>query len=145
MNKIEQNIENYERRTNGKKLQKIVIATSKPLNGTVSKYDYTTGTAYTDDKSKHGKLVFLADNQKLKEFESWMKSVEQWDNVDEIYIYDRYHVTGEDMVKKATMKRHKYSWIIDLKPEFKKCWFNGEVVGCKLWSEYALDPKNERF
>ena len=145
MNKIMKNIEIYDRITGTDKLEKIIIVTSKSLDITKSYNDMQTKTSYMDSATRTGKLIFLADNQKLKEFESWMKEVGQWNNVDEIYIYDRYHKTGHDMIKKAKMKRHKYSWKIDLKPEYEKCWFNGEVSGCKLWSEHALDPKNERF
>ena len=49
------------------------------------------------------------------------------------------------MIKRATMKLHEFSYAITLKDEFKKCWWNGEVSGCKLWSEYALDPENKRW
>lgn len=140
-----ENLEKYERVNGVEKLEKIVIVTSKAMNTMKSYNDMATGTSYMDDATTTGKLVFLADSQKLKEFEDWMVEVGQSDNINEIYIFDRYHKNGDDMIKRATQKRHKYSYAITLKPEYEKCWYNGEVTGCNLWHEYRLDPKNERF
>ena len=74
-----------------------------------------------------------------------MKENEQWEMIDEIYIYDRYHVDGNDMVESVTERKHEFSCDINLKKEYEQCWFNKKVSGCKLWSEYALDPENKRF
>lgn len=143
--KMMENIKNLERVNDNSKLEKIIIVTSKGLTGMSKKYDIGTQTSYQDDSEVSGKLVFLADKVKFNEWKCWMKEVGQWDNVDEVYIYDRYHKNGDDMIKRATQKLHKYSYAITLKPEYKECWFNGEVTGCKLWYEFGLDPHNIRW
>ena len=64
---------------------------------------------------------------------------------DEIYIYDRYHKNGDDMIKRSTMMLHEFSYTITIKKEYEHCWWNGEVAGCKLFDEYAFDPKNKAW
>ena len=137
--------EQKEKRKINQFLEKIVIAVSKPLNVSVRKDDAATGSSYSDIESTTGKMIFLSDKDKYHQFEAWMKQNGQWDEVDEIYIFDRYHKNGEDMIERASMMMHEFSHLITLKEEFKKCWFNGEVSGCKLYSEYALDPENKAW
>ena len=127
-----------------KKLEKIIIITSKPLRSTKQTED-NMGNRYVDDCDVTGKLIFLGDKKKYEKMVKWMKSIDQWKNMDEVYIFDRFHKNGEDMIERATMKLHEYSYIITLKEKYKECWFNGEVSGCMLWKEHALDPENKRW
>jgi hypothetical protein len=126
------------------KLEKIIIVTSKNLKS-IKRYQDSMGRAYTDDCDVAGKLIFLADKKRYEKFNEWMKEVGQWENMDEVYIFDRYHKNGDDMIERASMKLHEYSWTITLKDKYKECWFGGEVSGCQLWKEHRLDPKNIRW
>jgi hypothetical protein len=127
-----------------KKLEKIIIVTSKPLRSMKQTED-NMGNRYVDDCEVTGKLIFIGDKKKYERMVKWMKEIGQWDNMDEVYIYDRYHKNGDDMVKRATMKLHEFSYVITLKDEYKECWWGGEVSGCRLHPEFALDPRNERW
>lgn len=140
-----QKLEQKEKRKINHDLEKIVIAVSGPLNVGVTKIDAATGHNFQDIDQKTGKMVFLANKQKYDQWEIWMKENDQWDEVDEIYIFDRYHKNGEDMIERCSMMLHEFSHTITLKEKFKKCWFNGEVKGCQLWKEYALDPENKAW
>lgn len=128
-----------------KNLEKIVIVVSKPLEISVMKDDPSTGLKFADNDTKTGKMIFISNKEKYDQFLVWMKENEQYDEIDEIYIFDRYHKSGEDMIERVTMMMHEFSHAITLKEKFKKCWFNGEVSGCKLFSEYALDPENKAW
>ena len=127
-----------------KKFEKIIIVTSKGLTSN-KQYQDNMGNSFTDDCDVRGKMIFLADKKKYEKFKKWMKSIDQWKNMDEVYIFDRFHKNGDDMIKRATMKLHEYSWTITLKEEYKKCWFNGEVSGCQLWREHRIDPDNKQW
>ena len=127
-----------------KKLEKIIIVTSGPLKSAKRSYD-NIGNSYMDTCNTTGKLIFLGDKKKYERMKKWMKEIDQWKNMDEVYIFDRFHKNGEDMVKRATQKLHEFSYVITLKEEYKECWWNGEVSGCRLYPEFALDPKNERW
>ena len=124
------------------KYEKIIIAVSKPIFKLKKKED-NMGHVFMDDDETVGKMIFIADKKKYQEWCLWMKENKQWEQMNEIYIYDRTHVSGEDMIERATMMLHKYSYVITLKDKFKKCWFNGEVDGCKLFPEHAIDPENK--
>ena len=65
--------------------------------------------------------------------------------IDEVYIMDRFHIDGEDMIESVEEKLHEFSYTIELKEKYKHCWWGGEVMGCRLFSEYALDPDNKRW
>ncbi len=140
-----QKLEEKEKRKINSNLEKIVIAVSKPLEVAVMKDDAATGSRYQDSETTTGKMIFLSNKDKYEQFQAWMKLNDQWDEVDEIYIYDRYHKSGEDMIERASMMLHEFSHSITLKDKFKECWFNGEVSGCKLYSKHALDPKNKAW
>jgi len=140
-----QKLEQKEKRKVNHNLEKIVIAVSGPLNVGVTRTDASTGYNYQDIDQTTGKMVFLANKEKYDQWEIWMKENDQWDEVDEIYIYDRYHKSGEDMIERCSMMMHEFSHTITLKDKFKKCWFGGEVKGCKLWTEHALDPENKAW
>lgn len=126
------------------KLEKIIIVTSRPLRSMKQSED-NMGNRYMDDCEVTGKLIFIGDKKKYERMKKWMKEIDQWKNMDEVYIYDRYHKNGEDMIKRATQKLHEFSYTITLKDEYKKCWWNGEVSGCRLEPEFALDPDNKRW
>ena len=126
------------------KLEKIIIAVSKPLFQ-LKKTQDNMGNITVDDKEVAGQMIFIANKEKYERWKRWMDQQDQWENMDEVYIYDRIHISGEDMIERATMTLHEFSYTITLKEKFKKCWFNGEVGGCKLWQEYALDPYNKRW
>tara|TARA_R100001443_G_scaffold100410_1_gene107814 strand:- start:304 stop:747 length:444 start_codon:yes stop_codon:yes gene_type:complete len=138
------NMEALDRKNGTEKLEKIIIVTSRPFNRLKQKED-NMGNSFVDDHSVTGKMMFIGNKEKYNDFKEWMKEIGEWDNVDELYIYDRYHKSGHDMIEKTSMKLHKYCYSITLKDEYKECWFNGEVSGCKLWNEDALDPDNKRW
>tara|TARA_R110002020_G_scaffold466850_1_gene689876 strand:+ start:759 stop:1211 length:453 start_codon:yes stop_codon:yes gene_type:complete len=140
-----QKLNEKEKRKINPNLEKIVIAVSGPLEVPTMKDDPATGSRYSDSETRVGKMIFLADKEKYDQWEIWMKENDQWDEVDEIYIYDRYHKNGEDMIQRASMMLHEFSHTITLKDKFKECWFDGQVSGCKLWDEHALDPKNKAW
>ena len=126
-------------------LQKIVIAVSKPFDIGVTKTDASTGYNYQDIDQTTGKMIFIANKKKYDQWQMWMKENDQWDEVDEIYIYDRFHKSGEDMIERCSMMLHEFSHTITLKEKFKHCWWNEEVSGCKLFEEHALDPYNKAW
>tara|TARA_Y100000004_G_scaffold126789_1_gene142733 strand:- start:6024 stop:6413 length:390 start_codon:yes stop_codon:yes gene_type:complete len=128
-----------------KPLEKIIIAVSKPFDAPKSVLDPATNCHYSDYETITGKLMFIGDKKKYNRFKDFMKKNEQWDMIDEIYIYDRYHKNGNDMVESVIQRKHEFSCDINLKKEYEQCWFNKKVSGCKLWPEYALDPYNKRF
>lgn len=140
-----QKLEQKEKRKINHDLEKIVIAVSGPLNIGVTKIDSSTGYNFQDIDQTTGKMVFLANKAKFDQWKIWMKENDQWNEVDEIYIYDRYHKSGEDMIERCSMMLHEFSHTITLKDKFKECWFGGEVKGCKLWNEHALDPENKAW
>ena len=127
--------EQKEKRKINQFLEKIVIAVSKPLNVSVKKDDAATGSSYSDIESTTGKMIFLSDKDKYHQFEAWMKQNGQWDEVDEIYIFDRYHKNGEDMIERASMMMHEFSHLITLKKNLKNV---GLMVKC-LVANYILN------
>ena len=90
-----------------KKFEKIIIVTSKGLTSN-KQYQDNMGNSFTDDCDVRGKMIFLADKKKYEKFKKWMKSIDQWKNMDEVYIFDRFHKNGDDMIKRATMKLHEF-------------------------------------
>ena len=126
-------------------LEKIVIAVSGPLDIPKTMYDSVTNSTYQDSKNVTGKMIFLANKEKFQQWEKWMHENGQHSEIDEVYIYDRFHKSGVDMIERCSMHLHEFSWSITLKDKFKECWFNGEVQGCKLWNEHALDPENKAW
>ena len=126
-------------------MEKIVIVVSRPLDIDRTKYDHATHSTFQDSSNVTGKMIFIANKKRFQEFELWMHENGQQSEIGEIYIYDRFNQDGIDMIKRCSMHKHEFSWSITLKDEFKKCWFNGEVKGCKLWSEYAYDPQNSAW
>tara|TARA_R110000851_G_C13073102_1_gene565052 strand:+ start:437 stop:874 length:438 start_codon:yes stop_codon:yes gene_type:complete len=140
-----QKLEEKQRRKINHDLEKIVIAVSGPLEIPKSFKDLSTGSTYSDSESVTGKMTFIANKDTFTRWETWMKENDQWDEIDEIYVFDRFHKSGDDMIKRCSMHLHEFSWSITLKDEFKECWFGGEVSGCKLWNEHALDPENKAW
>lgn len=128
-----------------KPLEKIIIASSKPFDAPKAVLDSSTNSYYSDYETTTGYLAFIGNKKKLKDFEKFMKKRNLWEMIDELYIYDRYHINGNDMVESIKQIRHEFNCEIKIKEEYKHCWFNGNVYGCKLWEEYALDPYNKRF
>ena len=146
--KLMKNIENWEKRQKLKKdknLEKIVILVSKPIQISVTKKDVGTGAYYQDLDTRTGKMIFVGDFAKYQRMIEFMKDNGQWNEIDELYIYDRYHKNGDDMIKRSTMMLHEFSYTITIKKEYEHCWWNGEVAGCKLFDEYAFDPKNKAW
>lgn len=87
-------------------------------------------------------ICFLADENKFFKFEEWLDNLED-DNLqlDELYIYDRYTLDGEDMIAKQ-IKMSEFSEELHLFDEHKSKWFDGRIKGCKLWDEHAgFTPK----
>ena len=144
-NKLIENMEKLEGPKKDHNLEKIIIAVSKPLDVPKTMYDRATHSTYQDSNNVTGKMIFIANKERFQKFEQWMKENGQWDEIDEIYIYDRFHKTGDDMIKRTSMQRHEFSWVITLKDKFKECWFHGEVSGCKLWTEHAYDPTHSAW
>mgnify|MGYP003140604330 CR=1 FL=1 len=128
-----------------KPLEKIIIASSVPLNTPKTAYDPMLRKYYSDYATTTGYLAFIGNKEKLNRFKEFMKKRNAWEMIDELYIYDRYHKNGNDMVESVKELRHEFNCRIEIKKEYKHCWFNEEVYGCKLWPEYALDPNNKRF
>lgn len=126
-------------------MEKIVVAVSGPLDIPKSRLDHVTGSTYSDLETVTGKMMFIANKDRFTRWKYWMKENEQWNEIDEIYVFDRYHKSGDDMIKRCSMHLHEFSWSITLKDEFKECWWNGEVSGCRLFPEFALDPDNEAW
>ena len=126
-------------------MEKIVVAVSGPLDIGKSRLDHVTGSTYSDLETVTGKMIFIANKDRFTRWETWMKENDQWNEIDEIYVFDRYHKSGDDMIQRCSMHLHEFSWSITLKDEFKECWWNGEVSGCQLFSEFALDPDNEAW
>ena len=126
-------------------LEKIIVITSKALTGSVSRYDPATYSSYSDVTDRTGTMVFVADKKKYKRFNKWIKKMEQEHMIDEVYIMDRFHIDGEDMIESVEEKLHEFSYTIELKEKYKHCWWGGEVMGCRLFSEFALDPDNKRW
>lgn len=126
------------------KYEKVVIARSKPLNSTKS-YQDNMGNNYIDDYNPTGNMIFLADKEKYFRWKKWMKEIGQWDTIDEIYVFDTIHKNGDNMIKRATMKLHEFSYVITLKDAYKHCWWGGEVSGEQLFREYAIDPDNKHW
>jgi len=129
----------------GVKLEKIIVITSKPFEVAASKLDPATDSYYSDTETTTGKLVFIGHKDKLDACLEWLKEVGQYDKIDELYIFDRYHISGEDMIESYYEKMHEYNLEITIKDKFKECWWNGNPKGCQLFKEYALDPNNERW
>lgn len=126
------------------KLEKIIICVSKPMFRLKQTQD-NMGHVCMDDSEVSGKMIFIANKEKYERWKRWMDQQDQWKNMDEVYIYDRFHISGEDMIERSTMMLHEYSYTITLKEKFKECWWNGEVSGCRLHPEFALDPDNKRW
>ena len=127
------------------KLEKIIVITSQPFEVAASKLDPATDSYYSDAETTTGKLVFIGHRDKLDACLEWLKEVGQYDKIDELYIFDRYHISGEDMIESYYEKMHEYNLEITIKDKFKECWWNGNPKGCQLFREYALDPNNERW
>lgn len=126
-------------------LEKIIIATSTPFETAATGYT-NYGQSFADTRTTTGKLTFVGTRKDYDKFITFLKEADMYDMLDEIYIYDRFHVSGEDMIEKVLPTgKHDFSQVIKLKEKFKKCWWNGEVEGCRLFSEFAFDPQNELF
>ena len=126
-------------------LQKIVIAVSKPLEVPKTIHDHSTNSTFQDLDSVTGKMIFIANKERFIRWKTWMKENDQWNEIDEIYVFDRFHKSGEDMIERCSMMLHEFSHTITLKDKFKQCWFQGEVSGCQLFPEFALDPENKAW
>lgn len=129
----------------GEPLEKIIVITSQPFERNAIKLDSATGENYSDYETATGKLVFIGNKDKLDACLEWLKEVGQYDKIDELYIFDRYHISGEDMIESYYEKMHEYNLEITIKEKFQECWWNGNPKGCQLFREYALDPDNERW
>jgi len=129
----------------GKPIEKIIVITSKPFEAAATKLDLATDSHYADAETTTGKLVFIGNKDKLDACLEWLKEVGQYDKIDELYIFDRYHKSGEDMIESYYEKMHEYNLEITIKDKFQECWWNGNPKGCQLFREYALDPDNERW
>jgi hypothetical protein len=81
-------------------------------------------------------ICFLADEDKFFKFEEWLDNLGD-DNLqlDELYIFDRYTLDGEDMIKKQ-IKISEWSEELHLLDEHKDKWFDGRIKGCQLWQEH---------
>ena len=114
-------------------LQKIVIAVSKPLEVPKTIHDHSTNSTFQDLDSVTGKMIFIANKERFIRWKTWMKE------------NDQFHKSGEDMIERCSMMLHEFSHTITLKDKFKQCWFQGEVSGCQLFPEFALDPENKAW
>tara|TARA_R100000781_G_scaffold63337_1_gene40195 strand:- start:2009 stop:2470 length:462 start_codon:yes stop_codon:yes gene_type:complete len=146
--KLIKNMENLDKKEPiklDKYLEKIIIAVSKPLIISESKLDSDMNKYYKDSNSVVGKMIFIANKEKYERWLEWMELNDQNKEIDEIYIYDRFHIDGNDMIERSSIMLHEFSYAITLKDKYKKCWFNQEINGCKLYREFAIDPFNEAW
>lgn len=124
------------------KLEKIIIIESKPFDMAVNKFDRNTQSAFVDNAVRTGRMIFIGNQQKLDKALNLI--AEYGFAVNEVYIHDRYHKDGFDMI--ASVKtRSEFQQDITLRHDYKEHWFNERVGGGNLaWNE-GIDCTNIRF
>lgn len=128
-----------------KPLEKIILITSKPFDTPTRRQDSATGEYYTDTEATYGNMSFVGHRKDYEKCIIWLKEIDMYDRLDEVYIFDRYHKNGDDMVEKVIPMNHEFMQKIVIKEKYKHCWMGGTVYGGHLEPKYALDPLNERF
>jgi len=138
-------IRRHVRQTDIEPLEKIIFLTSKPFERAKAVQDYATVSYFSDSETTSGQMSFIGHRKDYEKCMIWLKEMDMYDLLDEVYIFDRYHKNGDDMVEKVIPMNHDFMQKIVIKEKYKHCWMGGEVYGGHLEAKYALDPLNERF